>query len=255
MKLNNLLLHCGAGRIERKDLDRQDTPQPAGRWYPIAHGALVDQVERGLENAGMRVLNQAHALNAGGAQYFGLMQVSIDGTENDEWGTIVGLRNSHDKRFPAALAMGSQIFVCDNLAFNGEVVLARRHTTHIMRDLPQLTTRAVGKLRDLATDTVERSASYKERDLNSPEAHDLIIRALDSGAITTTMVPKVLDQWRKPNHPEFHDRNLWSLYNAFTETLKGSLLKLPARSEAVHGVLDNAAKQARPESKTLALAS
>ena len=34
--------------------------------------------------------------------------------------------------------------------------------------------------------------------------------------------------------------NLWSLYNGFTETLKGGLLKLPKRSEALHGVLDNA---------------
>jgi hypothetical protein len=256
MKLNNLLLHCGGATIEREDLYRQSTPDPSGRWCPIAHGALVDQVRRGLDNAGMRVLNEAHALNAGGAQYFGLMQVSIDDTENDEWGTVVGVRNSHDKRFPAALAMGSQIFVCDNLAFNGQVVLARRHTTHIMRDLPQLATRAVGKLRDLAIHTATRSVGYKEHGLNNVEAHDLIIRALDSGAITTTMVPKVLEQWRAPSHPEFRDRNLWSLYNAFTETLKGGLLKLPQRSEAVHGVLDNVVLRANDtESATLALAS
>ncbi|MCB1098572.1 MAG: DUF932 domain-containing protein [Verrucomicrobiae bacterium] len=246
MKLNDLFLHCGAGRVEREDLDKQRTPQPSGRWYPIAHGALVDQVRHGLETAGMRVLNEAHALNAGGAQYFGLMQVRLPGDESNEWGTVVGVRNSHDKRFPAALAMGSQVFVCDNLSFNGEVVLARRHTTHIMRDLPQLTTRAVGRLRNLANDTATRSTRYKQCDLNNAEAHDLVIRALDSGAITTTMVPKVLEQWRAPNHVEFRDRNLWSLYNAFTESFKGSLLKLPCRSEAVHGVLDNVALQANP---------
>ena len=73
------------------------------------------------------------------------------------------------------------------------------------------------------------------------EAHDLVIRSLDAGAITTTMVPKVLQQWRTPNHSEFRDRSMWSLYNAFTETLKGGLLKLPFRSDALHGVLDTAA--------------
>jgi hypothetical protein len=28
---------------------------------------------------------------------------------------VIGLRNSHDKSFPAAIAMGSSVFCCDNL--------------------------------------------------------------------------------------------------------------------------------------------
>ncbi|MEZ5303039.1 MAG: DUF932 domain-containing protein [Verrucomicrobiales bacterium] len=252
MKLNNLLLHCGGATIDRQELATVRTPAPEGRWHPIAHDTLVDQVHRGLAASGMEVIGEAHALNRGGAHYFGLMQVAIDGREGDEWGTIVGLRNSHDKRFPAGLAMGACLFVCDNMAFNGQVVLARKHTTNIMRDLPGVTARAVGKLREFSGVTARRAAAYKDRELGNREAHDLVIRALDARAITTLMVPKVLDQWRAPNHPEFGDRNLWSLYNAFTETLKGGLLQLPMRSEALHGVLDSAAGE---PVATLALAS
>ena len=113
----------------------------------------------------------------------GLMQVAVDGRENDEWGTVVGLRNSHDKRFPAGLAMGAAPFVCDNLAFNGQVVLARKHTTNIMRDLPGVTARAVGKLRDFSGQAERRANSYKVREMGNREAHDLIIRALDAQAI------------------------------------------------------------------------
>jgi hypothetical protein len=250
MKLNNLVLHCGGAAVEQEQLERVATPESVGRWQPIGHAELAGQVRRGLENAGMKILTEAHALNRGGAQYFGLMQVAIDGHENDDWGTVVGLRNSHDKRFPAALALGSSVFVCDNTAFTGEVVLARRHTTHIRRDLPEVTARAVGRLTDFAGQTERRADSYRKREVGNAEAHDLIVRALDAQAITTTMVPRVLEQWRAPNHPEFKDRNLWSLYNGFTETLKGGLLKLPRRSEALHGVLDLAAK---PDSKTLVL--
>ena len=114
MKLNNLFLHCGGARVEPEQLERVNTPPAEGRWQPVAHATLASQVRRGLEDAGMRILTEAHALNRGGAQYFGLMQVAIDGHQNDDWGTIVGLRNSHDKRFPAALALGSSVFVCDN---------------------------------------------------------------------------------------------------------------------------------------------
>ena len=240
MKLNNLYLHCGGATVSDERLAKVPTPQPEGRWHPIAHHALVAQVQSGLESSGMRVVNTAHALNRGGAQYFGLMQVADDNA-SDEWGTIVGLRNSHDKRFPAALAMGSALFICDNLAFQGQVVLSRKHTTNIMRDLPQVTNRAIGRLASFAGTAEQRASTYKDREMGNREAHDLVIRSLDAGAITTTMVPKVLEQWRTPNHPEFRDRNLWSLYNAFTETLKGGLLKLPFRSEALHGVLDTAA--------------
>ena len=242
MKLNNLLLHCGAAYVEPEQLERVKTPGAEGRWQPVGHAELAAQVRRGLADAGMSVLTEAHALNRGGAQYFGLMQVAIDGHEGDEWGTVVGVRNSHDKRFPAALAMGNAVFLCDNLAMTGEVVLARRHTTHIRRDLPELTARAVGRLAEFAGQTERRAKCYRGREIGNAEAHDLIVRALDARAITTTMVPKVLEQWRAPKHPEFKDRNLWSLYNAFTETLKGGLLKLPRRSEALHGVLDGAAK-------------
>jgi hypothetical protein len=240
MKLNNLVLHCGGATVSTERLAKVSTPQPEGRWHPIAHHSLVDQVQAGLEAAGMRVVNTAHSLNRNGAQYFGLIQV-LDDHASEEWGTIVGLRNSHDKRFPAALAMGSALFVCDNLAFQGQVVLSRKHTTHIMRDLPQVTNRAVGRLASFVGTTEQRATSYKDREMGNLEAHDLVIRSLDAGAITTTMVPRVLEQWRAPNHPEFRDRNMWSLYNAFTETLKGGLLKLPVRSEALHGVLDTAA--------------
>ena len=61
---------------------------------------------------------------------------------------MLGLRNSHDKTFPAGIVAGSAVFICDNLAFSGEVKLARKHTTHITRDLPRLVQSAVGQLMD-----------------------------------------------------------------------------------------------------------
>ena len=37
----------------------------------------------------------------------------------------------------------------------------------------------------------------------------------------------------------FEQRNVWSLFNSFTEALKdGSLAELPKRTEALHGLLD-----------------
>ena len=65
------------------------------------------------------------------------------------------------------------------------------------------------------------------------------MRALDVGVCTTRQLPHVLQEWRHPRHDAFRERTVWSLFNAFTETLKGNLTELPKRTEALHGLLDH----------------
>src|SRR5205807_1578946 len=82
------------------------------------------------------IVSQAHALAREGQRYFGLLQI-VNGTFHDDYSLIMGIRNSHDKAFPAALCLGSGVFVCDNLAFSGEIKLARKHTRFIERNVTQ----------------------------------------------------------------------------------------------------------------------
>ena len=84
----------------------------------------------------MRVISEAHGLSADGLRYFGLMEVA-NCQQTQDYAYVLGLRNSHDKRFPAGLAVGASVFVCDNLSFSGEIKIARKHTRHIVRDLPE----------------------------------------------------------------------------------------------------------------------
>ena len=56
--------------------------------------------------------------------------------------------------------------------------------------------------------------------------------------LPVSTLPKVIEQWRAPAHPEFQPRNTWSLFNAFTEALKGNLPLLPRRTQALHGLMD-----------------
>ena len=85
-----------------------------------------------------------------------------------------------------------------------------------------------------------RFDAYKEKRITNTTAHDLIIRATDVGVCSNRLIPAVLKQWREPKHDAFQERNVWSLFNSFTEALKeGSLSELPKRSEALHGLLDS----------------
>ena len=234
----NLCLHCGGQKAERAEVQLVPTPRATATWTPIPHLELVTQVERTLRTNGLVVGTQAHSLSHDGQRYFGLMEVLREQNAGDYcW--VLGLRNSHDKTFPAGVTAGASVFVCDNLSFSGEVKLARKHTTHITRDLPRLVQSAVGKLMDRWHHQDTRIATYQLADVEDRTAHDLIVRAVDVGVCPNKLVPRVLHEWREPRHEAFTPRNAWSLFNAFTEALKGNLIELPRRTEALHGLLDN----------------
>jgi hypothetical protein len=240
MRQSKLFLHCGAAPATREQVAGVATPDRTDTWVPIGHAKLLAGVQESLSRSGLHVVTESHALTHDGNRYFGLLQVA-NGDNSGDFGLVVGVRNSHDKTFPAALVLGASVFVCDNLSFSGEVKLARKHTARIGRDLPQLVDRAVGMLGDLRHTQERRFAAYQQHELTDTHAHDLVIQALDARVLPVTRVPDVLKEWREPRHPEFRDgRTGWRLFNSFTEILKGNLGELPRRTQALHGVLDAA---------------
>lgn len=234
----NLILHCGAHAVPRHALDVVRTPEATGTWQPIPHEQYVQQIERALPRHGLAVVQEAHALTHDGGRYFGLMQIQ-NGCSNPDYTWVLGLRNSHDKTLPAGLVAGAQVFVCDNLAFSGEVQVSRKHTAKIARDLPELIGNAIGRLLARFHDQDRRVERYRACRLSDADAHDLTVRALDAGVICASRIPDVLHEWREPRHEAFRPRTAWSWFNACTETLKGSLHVLPHRTQALHRLCDD----------------
>ncbi|MGJ8644706.1 MAG: DUF932 domain-containing protein [Luteolibacter sp.] len=234
-----MLLHCGAELVDRHTLNAVQTPRGTSTWYPLAHRALLDEVQTQLETAGFSIGRESHALSHEGRRYFGVMEIKQPGQSEKDYAWVVGLRNSHDKTFPAGLVAGTSVLTCDNLAFSGEVKISRKHTRFAYRDLRQLTARAVGRLGERFRSLDKRIDAYRDCQIPDWAAHDFVVRAMDCGAITPSQVQGVVHEWREPSHREFRPRNLWSLFNAFTEVYKGQNPSLTmTRSEALHGLCD-----------------
>ena len=234
----NLILHCGAAHVDLEKVRAIATPRSTQSWHPIPHYRLISTVQKTLASTNLTIGTQAHSLSHDNQRYFGLMEIHGQKT-SDDYCWVLGLRNSHDKTFPAGIVAGASVFVCDNLSFSGEVKFARKHTRFIVRDLPQLVERSIGLLLAKWHDQDKRIAAYKEAEITDTNAHDLIVRAVDVGVCSNRLIPPVLHEWREPRHSLFEPRNVWSLFNAFTETLKdGALSELPKRTEALHGLLD-----------------
>lgn len=239
MKTLNLILHAGGHPVDTNALAAVPTPDPTATWCPIPHAALVDRVRDTLTGRNLTVVAEAHGLARDGARYFGMMQVTTPDHGSDDHGLVVGIRNSHDQSFPAGLALGGGVFVCDNLSFSGEVKLARKHTRFIERDLTGLVDRAVGLLGDHRRGQDMRIGAYKIEDVADPLAHDFIIHALDAGVIGPCQLPKVLAEWRQPRHEEFRPRTAWSLFNSFTQIFHGSTATTSLhRTQKLHGLMD-----------------
>lgn len=237
--MTNLMLHCGSAAVEKEQLLSVVTPEPKDGWVPIDHYDLVSQVQHSLVDHGYTIASQTHALYRDGARYFGLFEL----TNGEDYSIIVGLRNSHDMSFAAGLVMGSNVFVCDNLAFSGEIRISRKHTTHIKRDLPQMVNVAVGRLGAARMSQDMRIAAYKDTELSDLQADHLIVEMVRSQILVPTKIKGVIAEWDNPRHPEHVQagRTAWRLFNAATENLKGNLQQLPRRSMALHGLLDRAA--------------
>ena len=236
----NLILHCGAHAVPRTALDYVATPPATTSWQPIPHEAFVGRIEAELPRHGLTVVQQAHALTHDGGRYFGIMQVA-GGSNSPDYAWVLGIRNSHDKSIPAGLVAGSQVVVCDNLAFSAEIQVSRKHTVNILRDLPMLIDNAVRRLLGQFREQDRRVSLYKDSRLSDAGAHDLIVKALDSGVICASRIPEVLHEWREPRHEAFRPRTTWSWFNAVTEILKGRLDALPKRTQKLYEICDEQA--------------
>ena len=235
--MNGLMMHAGGAKVKREALEQMATPAATRSWCPVPHSVYLHAVERALQRRNLRVVNEEHGVR--GEQYFGLLTVQ-NGHNSKDYSWVVGLRNSHNKTLPAGLVVGSQVFVCDNLAFSGEIQVTRKHTTHIMAELPGLIEGAVLELTRKWVTKDERIARYRAFALPEAHAHNLIIHALENGAITAIKVPEVVREYHKPSHVEFASRTMWSLFNAFTQVLKGaSPMILQERTIKLHNLFDS----------------
>lgn len=242
MKAPNLMLHCGGIAVERNDLQHVLLPPVTRSYMPVGHDTILGMVEDSLNDMGFSFGIQAHGLAHKGARYFGLVHL-LHESMNDNHALVLGVRNSLDKSFPSALAFGSCVFVCDNLAFTGDVTVSRKHTTNIMRDLPGLIRGAVENTSVMSDVQDQRFNCYQQRTLTSDKfAHDIIAEMYRRDAINTSRIGKVIDEWHEPSY-DHGGKSVWRLFNAATESLKGAPLHdMPRRTIELQAICDEVAE-------------
>lgn len=253
----NLMLHCGSRNVGADAVRLSHTPPGTETHCPVPHGLVYDQICSRLMREGFAVVQEGHGLSEDDNQWFGMFHVErqtaavdrwietsnrgVDGhyrqpgeaadqygdqlttpDRDDDYGVIVAARNSHDKKFSASVGCGSQVFVCDNLAFFADVQLARRHTSEIMRDLPDMVTDVIGKVALFTREQDTRISAYKSFRLTEARAAHLLCQAMDDGILPSRYAGQAWGEFLRPTHDVFrrHGRTCWRFFNAVTEVLK-----------------------------------
>jgi hypothetical protein len=236
------MLIYSKNKLEIEQLKKLKTPKGTNTHTPIPHSLLVDYTRKALDSAGIEVTEEEHGIARGGLRYFGGFALTGKGLSAKSRSLVLGLRNAHDKAFAASVCIGNKMIVCENLCFSSDIKLARRHTTHILEDLPRVLSTAVSRFTTHWADMGKRIKVYKETELEPNRVPDLLCQLVDAKAFPARDIYKTVKEFQAPRHAEFKGDTLWNLYNACTEHLKNSdLSKLPARTMTIQSVFDGLA--------------
>ena len=228
--MNSLMLHCGSEAIGRNDLHNLPTPSAQGARHVIRPFAEdVELVHDFMDRSGIRIDDEAYGVLYGPdrtpRRFFGVMQVRIDALDGrDGYGLMVGLRGSYDQSLSRALAVGSRVFVCDNLSFSGEIDIRTKQTTNIGQRLPALLGAAVEQIPSLATHQRHRFDQYRNHQISKVTGDHLLVELVRRKALMPSHLGTALREWDEPSHGEHGNEgfSLWRLHNAVTEAIKPS---------------------------------
>ena len=229
-----LMLHAGAEPVSYDQLAQLPIPAATATHVPIPHHSVVDMVKYSLGFFGHEIVSEDYGVTPDGARFFGVLSLKSD---YGDYTDTVGLRNSHDKRFPIGISIGSRVFVCDNLAFAGDHVIRRKHTANAKRDLPGLVAEVIEPLRDERVRQAKIFDAYRETQLDEVEVDHIIMQLYRQDVINVTRIADVLQAYQEPPH-DWGDETAWRLFNATTFALAGRVAENPGATKQLHTILD-----------------
>jgi hypothetical protein len=175
---------------------------------------LVDTLSR----RHIGVVGEEYVVSKDGLEMFGVidLETSFNGCR-----FAIGIRNANNKRFRLSCTVGLRVFVCHNLAFQGDYspILAK-HSKHFT--LVDSLSVGVDRMQRNFEPMRRQVETWRAQQLSTAAAKLTIYRAFIEGELDVPkhLARKVHELYFKPQHQEFESRSMWSLSNAFTAVFK-----------------------------------
>jgi hypothetical protein len=213
------LSHAKSQLVSRKELLAIPPPPATATWRPIAHGDLIAAIDRQLLVRGITIRKETFAIQRGGARLFAVLDLSIETAV--ECCAAMGIRTGNDQSMALEIAVGVKVFVCDNLAFSGDLIaLRRKHTAKF--DLNADISRAVDRYQAHLEALQRTIAAARQSQIADDEAKAIIFEAFRYQVFPIRFFLEVVETYFNPA-PEMTDvqpRTMWGLHNAFTRAVR-----------------------------------
>ena len=222
-----LVSHVDTDIVTRDELRALPDPEATLTFKPVPHIQLLEMLDAVLLQNQIRIAEERFALRRDGSVLFGVLQLAYGETPSGR--AALGLRTANNKTMSIQLCAGLSVFVCDNLAFRGDMIaLKRKHTSGL--DLKTELAGAVLRFQDHFGRLAAEVEHLQDCTLPDLEAKGLIHDAFASGLMPLRLLPQVSEAYFTPKLPEFEPRTAWSLHNAFTGAAKAMPMttRLPA---------------------------
>ena len=248
--MSALFSHANSNLATEEDIRKVPVPAKTRSYCPVPNGILVDMIrEKAHDVLGAKPVKEQFALSKNNQRMFGTMTFESD---SDETGISFGFGNCYDMSIKLRFAAGAQVFICDNLCYSGDsITYARKHTTHIFKDLEEKMLRALWETRSSYEKTTAQLDRLKDIPCSLDEGYKLLGLARGHGIIKSTAYNIALEDWSNPRVFEtevvkegekeiytvtpFSEKNMYSLYNCFTEGVKkGDVGKRIERQASLH---------------------
>ena len=205
-----LMAHCGAQYIDREDLKLLETPEPTDSWTPIPHYDLVQALDGQLKARGITIVKERFAVQK--AKLFGVLDT--DYAVDEEGCALVGIRTANDKSLALQLAIGRRIFLCDNMAFHGDLIaLKRKHTGNL--DLHKEFAEGIGRYVREYPKLQENINWWKERTVSKERGKQLIYDIFRQKLVPIRLFHPAVHDWEAAE-----EKTMWRLHNCMTAHIK-----------------------------------
>ncbi|MEA1933962.1 MAG: hypothetical protein U9N60_05975 [Thermodesulfobacteriota bacterium] len=202
-------------------------------FRPMHHKQILDAIRTGINAVGLEVVNSEYVLAGNGMRMFGVWDLD---SGNDDLCWSVGIRNSMDKSMALGITAGTRVFVCDNLAFDGEFVELRRHTKGLtMEELEFMAFRAIRCLVRRLTKFQTWHEGLRQHALTERDAKILLVEMITQSVIPASKLPRFYNLY----FGGAYTHNLWGFHEAATNVLKDSnLITLPKKNRILNAILN-----------------
>jgi len=250
--MENLTIVNGARKVVLEEVIDSETPLSTETHIKFPHGMVVtevrDRIQQMIPHA--HIAEEEYGLQDGphpeykdpdgnplivkDANCYGTITFGWDDHRDEDkcWAFMVALRNSHIKKYPCEVFSGDKTYACFNGMITGTEGVSARHTPNGWDKFSYQLYKMLGNLEQEYNTIDKRITGLRETEITDGNAAEIILQNINwkniDGNKEAVPIFRQYKDYADSGHQYFDafgERSAWSLYNAFSDVIKPTVLK------------------------------